>query len=119
MTRIVKSLSAGLVAATFALPIVADDEKPAAQPAEAAAAAPAATPAADAKPAPNAADAAKPAPEKKETSAGDEVAKVFPVDGEEWIKDPFLVLGFEMEAVVEDLKDGKSKPPAHTTQPRI
>jgi hypothetical protein len=62
--------------------------------------------------------ATAPAPEK-EASAADEVERVFPIHGAEWLKDPFLVLDFEMDAVVEDFKEGKSKPPADTTQPRI
>jgi hypothetical protein len=94
-----------ILAAIFALAIttsaVADETKPAA----------------DAAPA-DAAKLAAPA-EKLTPSAADEVNRVFPIDGEEWMKDPFLVLGFEMEAVVEDFKDGKSKPPAESTQPRI
>jgi hypothetical protein len=57
--------------------------------------------------------------DQPEKSAADEVVRVFPLDGEEWMKDPFLVLDFEMEAVVEDFKDGKAKPPADATQPRI
>lgn len=58
----------------------------------------------------------KPADEK---SAGDDVIELYPEDGEEWLKDPFLVLDMEMEAVVTDFGDGRPKPPAETTQPRI
>lgn len=61
-------------------------------------------------------------PEEKppeEQSAGDEIVKIFPLEGQEWLKDPFLVLNMEMEAVVSDFGDGKPKPPAETTQPRI
>jgi hypothetical protein len=111
-----KTLPAAIFALVITTSALADDTKPSAE------AAPA--PAADqAKPAeaPAPAEAAKPAePETKPTpSAGDEVAKTFPLEGEEWLKDPFLVLDFEMDAVVEDFKDGKSKPPAESTQPRI
>jgi hypothetical protein len=87
------------------------------------------------KPADATAEAAKPAETKEaeattkptdpkakppeEQSAGDEIATIYPLDNEEWLKDPFLVLDMEMEAVVTDFTDGKSKPPAETTQPRI
>ncbi len=63
--------------------------------------------------------AATPAPVKPKKSAGDEVGRVFPVDGEEWMKDPFMVLDLEMEAVVEDFGNGQSRAPAEAIQPRI
>jgi hypothetical protein len=55
----------------------------------------------------------------EDRSAGDDVVELYPQDGEEWLKDPFLVLDMEMEAVVADFGDGRPKPPAETTQPRI
>lgn len=117
-----KALPLTLFALAITSSSLADDTKPAADAAPAAAAPAvenaAATPAAKPEEAARPAEAAKPV-EKPSPSAADEVNRVFPIDGEEWMKDPFLVLGFEMEAVVEDFKDGKSKPPAETTQPRI
>jgi hypothetical protein len=108
-----KTIPATLFALAITTSSLADDTKPAA--AESAPAAPA-----EAKPAaPAEAKLVEAAQPKPATSAGDEVNRVFPIDKEEWLKDPFLVLDFEMEAVIEDFKDGKSKPPADTTQPRI
>lgn len=63
--------------------------------------------------------AAKVAKSAEEKSAGDDVIDLYPAEGEEWLKDPFLVLDMEMEAVVTDFGDGRPKPPAETTQPRI
>jgi hypothetical protein len=98
------TLPAAILALAFTTSAFADDIKPATD------AAPAAAP-----------NQAKPseAAKKPIPSAGDEVARVFPLDNEAWLKDPFLVLDFEMEAVVEDFGDGKAKPPAEATQPRI
>jgi hypothetical protein len=62
---------------------------------------------------------AKTAKSAEEKSAGDDVVELYPEDGEDWLKDPFLVLDMEMEAVVSDFGDGRPKPPAETTQPRI
>jgi hypothetical protein len=101
------------------------DETPAAPAAPAAVESAAATPSdeagkatesAPAKPAEAAAEPKKP-PEEK--SAGDDVLDIYPIDGQEWLKDPFLVLDMEMEAVVTDFGEGKPKPPAIATQPRI
>lgn len=96
-------------ASTEATPVAADSAKPA-----------------DESPTPEAPVAAKPEepaakPEKppEEQSAGDEVLEIYPLDGQEWLKDPFLVLDMEMEAVVTDFGEGKPKPPAVSTQPRI
>ena len=113
-----KTILAAIFAAAMTTSALADETKPATDAASPPAVDPA-KPAATPEPAAPA-EAPKPvATEKPTRSAGDEVNRVFPLDGEEWMKDPFLVLGFEMEAVVEDFKDGHSKPPAETTQPRI
>jgi len=117
MKRILNQLSV-LVLSGVVSSALADDTKPATQPGQDAAAIAPTTPETPAAEAPV---VAKPAvPEKKTpVSAADEVNRVFPVDKDEWLKDPFLVLDLEMDAVVEDFKDGKAKPPADTTQPRI
>jgi hypothetical protein len=98
--------------------VIADDSKPGVEPAKDAVAVETATPAKDPA-APPAAEKPTAPVKKPAASAGEEVARVFPLDGPEWMKDPFLVLDLEMEAVVEDFGDGKAKPPAETTQPRI
>ena len=43
----------------------------------------------------------------------------YPLDGEEWKEYPLGILEMEMAEAIEDLAEGKSKPPALVTQPRI
>lgn len=43
----------------------------------------------------------------------------YPVEGEEWKEYALGVLEMEMQEVIDDLSNGKPKPPAHVTQPRI
>ena len=43
----------------------------------------------------------------------------FPVDGDEWLADPFSVLGSEMNSSASDLKDGAVVRSTRQTQPRI
>ena len=43
----------------------------------------------------------------------------YPLDGEEWREYPLGILEMEMAEAIEDLAEGKSKPPALVTQPRI
>ncbi|MBX3441211.1 MAG: hypothetical protein KF774_02300 [Planctomyces sp.] len=104
------SLSAVLWPVMGALAAAEDAAVPDAAPAPAAAVVEEAAPAAQ--------PPAKKQPKVRE-SAGEEVVELYPLDGEEWLKDPFLVLDMEMEAVVIDLNEKKAKPPAEVTQPRI
>lgn len=43
----------------------------------------------------------------------------YPVDGDEWLKDPFLVLDGEMNSSASDLGEGDVERSAGRTQPRI
>ena len=43
----------------------------------------------------------------------------YPVDGDEWLADPFMVLGDEMDSSAVDLGDGDVTRSATRTQPRI
>ena len=110
----------------FATASLADDVAVPAVPVEAQPAAPAVPPKPAAAPAENKEAAAKKAKTealKKAAAEDPDVAArletPYPLDGEEWKEYPLGILEMEMAEAIEDLAEGKSKPPALVTQPRI
>lgn len=114
-----------LLALTSPLLAEEGDAKPAA---EAVTSAPQETPAspeakpAEAPPVPAASDKDKPVttpPVDEDPDVAARRATSYPVEGDEWKEYALGILEMEMQEAIDDLSQGKPKPPALVTQPRI